>query len=260
MAEDEADGFTAREVRETTGLSYRQLNDWESRGAFEAEAERGSKWRRFTPKQIFALTVCAELRKQFGFSVKQLRFVNDFMNQEGANHLEVAIQMMASLGLPVWLCTDGKEAFIMDSELEFRDLVEHGFLGGGHKEAAYAFLKVSPLVNRLLASVKDPVQIEAHGHAYEIIEWRRKFGARSQEEFEVLQLIRSGDFDSVEIVLTNGQVKTIHAKKHHKNLSIEDIESLVVAHEYQTISVTQKAGRVVTVTQDITKKPGNAAS
>ena len=48
------------------------------------------------------------------------------MMQEGADHLAAAIRLMAH-GLHVFLLTDLKETFVMDSDLEFRDYMELGY-------------------------------------------------------------------------------------------------------------------------------------
>ena len=155
MAESEQNQqFSASDVQHLAGLSYRQLNDWEARGIGGTNDDRGAKWRRYSPKQIFALMVCAEFRKRFGIPVERLGFVQQFMFQDDADHLQAAVELMALLGVGVWIVTDFEDTFIMDSELEFTDLIALGWVRGEGSKA-FVWLKVNPIVNRILACRKE---------------------------------------------------------------------------------------------------------
>jgi hypothetical protein len=244
--------FTAGEVGEVAGLSYRQLNDWESKGALPPDPDRDAAWRRFSPREVFVLVVCAELRRSFGVPVDRLRFVRQFMLKDGADHLRAAVDLMSMLGVGVWLMTDFETTFVMDSELEFTDLWMHGYFGGPHN--AYALLKVNPLVNRVLGSLKDPVQLPEHGHGYELMrELRSSFGVRTPEEFQALQLIRSGDFESVEVVLKDGTISRIRTTARPDEKS--QIADLLQQHDYQTLTVTKRNGQIVSIQQEAVIKP-----
>ena len=59
---DEDVALKASDVRENAGLSYRQLNDWESRGALPEDDDRGAGWRNYTPREVFVVMVMSELR------------------------------------------------------------------------------------------------------------------------------------------------------------------------------------------------------
>jgi len=248
--------FTAGDVREAAGLSSRQLNDWDQRRALPEDWRRGEGWRRFSPREVFFLMIASELRRRFGVPVERLGFVREFMLQDGADHLRAAADLMARLGVGVWLLTDLKETFILDSELEFLDLMEHDFFGGEH-DSAFLWIKVNPLVNRLLGCLKEPVRIRAHGRGYEILrEVREKFGVTTPDEFEVLQLLRSGDYDKVEIALKDGKARTVRAGRHVPEPERQDLAALVQEHGYQTLKVTTRDGRVVAIEQTVPKKRG----
>ena len=83
MSDEES--FTAKDAKEVVGLSYRQLHDWESRDAIPSDEKRERKWRKFDSKQLFTLIVCAEIRRLYGIPLEKIRYVRDFMSQEGAN-------------------------------------------------------------------------------------------------------------------------------------------------------------------------------
>lgn len=248
--------FTAREVQETAGLTYRQLNDWDARGALPPDDARGNKWRRFSPRDLFVLMVCAELRKRFGVPVERLKVVRQVMLAEDADHLSEAARLMARLDTGVWLIADFDETFIMASEVDLDILVQQGLLRG-EGQAGYVFLRVNPLVNRILSALKDPVVLPKHGRGYEILRlMREQMGVRSAEEFEVLQLIRSGEFASVEVVLVNGKVERIGTTKRPGTTA--RLGALIREHEYQKITLTTSGGRVVSLEQEATRRVGHA--
>lgn len=244
--------YSSRAVQDAAGLSARQQNDWDSRGLLPHERDGKEGWRRYTPREIFVLMVCAEIRRQYGTPVERLKWVQECMLEDGANHFEAAVRLMAILGVGVWLCTDLQETFVMDSELEFIDMWKLGFFGA-ESETAFVFLPVNPIVNRLLSCLKEPVELEAHGRGYEVMRSvEAMHRARSPEELLVLDLIRKGDVDTVEVVSPAGEVETIRTTTRHD--SAADIAQLL-DEPYQRLTVVTKNGRAVHIEQEITIKP-----
>src|SRR5437867_13424184 len=101
--------------------------------------------------------VMAALRRQFGAPVGALSYVKTFMSQKGADHLRAAIHLM-KLGLNVWLLTDYRTTFVMDSDLEFTDMLETGFLRT-EGPSGYVLLPINPVVKRLVAAMKEPTGV-----------------------------------------------------------------------------------------------------
>ena len=250
MESDDRD-YSAADVQRSAGLTYRQLNDWDSRGALphDRTGERG--WRKFSLKEIFILSICNELHTRFGVPLQRLGYVREFMAQPGANHFSAAVDLMSMLGVGVWLLTDLEETFIMDSELEFIDLVQHQFLGG-EKDSAYLFLKVNPIVNRILEATAG-VQIEAHGRGYEILrEIHDLTGVRSDAERAVLEAIRSDDASRIEITLKDSSVETIRTTDYPR--SSEQLNALLDANDYQKLTIVKRDGQVVSIERQTTEK------
>ena len=241
---------------EAVGLSYRQLIGFAAEGAIPEARDGETRWREFSPREVFVLMVCDEMRKNFGTSVEKLSYVADFMLQKGANHLHAAITLMGDLGIAVWLVTDFDKTFIIDSELEFLDLMKVHYFGGD-QEAAFVWLKVNPIVNRLLSLRREPIHLPAHGRGYEIMEEiGAQFGVRTPEEFEILQLIRSGDYDRIEITTRNGAVEVIRTTFHPETTA--RLTELLRAHDFQQLTVTKRDGKIVSVEQVATRKPGRS--
>jgi len=195
---------------------------------------------------LFTIIVCAELRKQFGIPVDRLKYVQDFMLQEGADHLAAAVDLMSSFGVGVWLCTDFDQTFILDSELEFDDLWRVGYFSA-HQTTSFVFLNVWPIVNALLGCLKDPIHFEAHGAGYVAVRGMRDLLAvRSDTEREILDMIRSGDYESVEVTNRDGEVHTIKSTKRIEPGT--NLKAALAAAEYQNLSISQRGGKVSTIT------------
>lgn len=160
--------FSSSEMQQAAGLSYRQINDWDERGAIPSDREGERGWRRFSAREIFVVMVISEIHKRFGVPISRMGFIRECMLQDGANHLAVAIRLMSVVGVGVWLLTDLEETFVMDSELEFQDLMDLGYFRA-EDERAYVFMSLTPLVNRFLELAGDGSTLKPHGRGYEII-------------------------------------------------------------------------------------------
>lgn len=242
--------FTASDLFELAGLTYRQLNDWESRGAMSGERVKDKGWRRFTPREVFALMVCAEIKSKFGVPLERCKYLIDFMGQKGANHLLAAAEMMSCFGAAVWLLTDFETVFIMDQEFEFTDLWQSGmFHGDGDR--CFVLIKVSPLVNRLLAMLKNPVPpIKPNDEAYrEILDVMNV----RPEELALLFAVRSGEYERIEVTAADGTIKKIFATKRRDPET--EISKILKEHDFQTVTVTMKNGRIVSLQQRAVTDP-----
>ena len=249
----EPSSYSSRDVHAVTGLTPRQLNDWDERGALPHERNGKEGWRRFSARDIFALMVCAEFRRTLGVPVERLKYVKEFMTSDGADHLSAAIQLMDVLGVGIWVMTDFKDTFIMDSELEFHDLWRFGHFGADN-ESTLAFVNVTPLVNKLLGALKDPIELKAHGRGYEILRSLDEMKPTlSTEERLVLDLIRGGEVSKVEVVLRSGDVETIRTTARLE--AVADLNQILNGEPYQRLTVSKKDGTVVQVEQELTIKP-----
>ena len=153
----ETPAFTARDAKGAAGLSYRQFNDWEARGALPSQREQEAGWREFSIRDPFVLMICSDIRKRFGVPLEKLARLKAFMLQKDVDHFNAALRMM-KYGLAVFILTDLEEIFVMDADFAIAELLELGYCRYDARQA-YVFLCVNPLVNRMLAALKEP----AHG-------------------------------------------------------------------------------------------------
>ncbi len=241
--------FAAGDVRRMTGLSSRQLNDWDQRGALPHGRKSEAGWRKFSPRQIFALIVAAEVRKQFGVPVERLKWMTDFMTTEGANHLLVAAELISALGVNVWIATDLENTFIMDSDLEMQDLFR---MGGFSRIHGLIFIRVNPLVDRFLGEGEGAIRLPLHGRGYELLDQMAAAARLSPSEQHVLGLIRGGEYEGIEIVLRDGDIKRI--KRSKKQDVAAKVQDLIQSEDFQSIRIQVRDGQVVSLEQEVTEK------
>jgi len=239
----------AADVQKAAGLSYRQLNDWDSKGAVPGPREAEGKWRKFTPRAVFALMVCSALRKQFGAPVEGLKYVQNFMMQEGANHLAAAVRIMR-YGARVWLLTDCKQTFVMDHDIEFADMFELGSFRG-EREGGYYLLPIDPIVKRLVAAMKDPIDLTPVLDLYQLVAQGRSFlGEHNEREREVLKLLRDPTNEGVNVTVQDGKVVKASARKVKyakpgRELTEAEVLAMLRSGDFQTITIKKHGGRYV---------------
>lgn len=248
--------FTAKDAKDLAGLSYRQLNDWESRDAIPGDRTRERSWRRFSPKEIFALMVCGEIRRLYGIPVEKLRFVKNLMMKEGPNHFAAAIQMMHH-GLHVFLLTDLEETFLMDSDLELNLLMRYGYFRE-EKTRPYIFLRLNEIVNRLLSMTKEPIELRPHDALYRLqVEQWAAITVQTHPELDLLQAVRSGEFDRIEVKVQDG---LIHFLGTEGDVAPEDLKSVGDAvrvrrkKQFETLRVKSQDGQIVSARRTLPRK------
>jgi hypothetical protein len=196
--------FTACDARQIAGVTYRQLNDWDVKGALPTQRRRGSGWRKFDPKQFFVVLVCAELRKQFGVPIEKLAWLQKFMLQEGADHFSAAVEMMKH-GLAVLILTDFSHQFDMDADFAIGDLLGMGYCRYDEPQS-YVLLLVNPMINKMLAALKEPMRLDISDTAYDALGGAQAATrVRDTAELEVLKLMRQPNISKMTVTPTNDQ-------------------------------------------------------
>jgi hypothetical protein len=242
--------YTARDVQDVAGLSYRQLNVWSARGVLPGQGGRGAGWRRFFGRDLFALAVCVEIRRHFGVPVGRLGHVIEALRSGKPDMLVEAASLTAETGASVWLVTDLEDTCVLRTEAEAAAFVADGFRGDS--PAGLLWVKVNPLVKRLVARLREE---EIPSGVRQMLETPEEEATScTPEESEVLRLIRSGDYRSIEVVMDDGEIKTVHTARRVAGTDTEAIADLVRQHDYQKITLTRFDGRLVEVEQRVSRK------
>ena len=148
------------------------------------------------------ILVCAEIRKQFGVSIEKLAWLQKYMLQDGANHFLAAVEMMRD-GLAVLLFTDLREQFEMNSDFEISDLLRLGYCRH-YEEPSYLLLLVNPIVNKMLAALKNPARLEISEKIYDVMgAVAAATRVRDTAEFAVLETMRQANTSKFTVIQTS---------------------------------------------------------
>jgi len=240
--------LTAGDVKNATGMSYRQLNDWDSKGALPSQRQEESNWRKFTARQIFAIMVCKEIRDRFGTPLESLRGVREFLLQEGTDHLLAAIELMR-FGFAVFIMTDLTETFVLEPDFEFETLLTYGILRT-REDQGYVFIEVNHLVNRLLACLKTPVAaLHIRDDNYRVLRSANTLIPQNEQEIALIRAIRQGDYQRVTLTKRNNEnlVLEVEQELPEPEANTADINELLKEHEFQTVTVSRTNGKNVRV-------------
>lgn len=239
--------FKASDLKKSIGLSYRQINTWDSKGALPSQRQSKAGWRRFTAKEVFVMAICKTLRDNFGVPIEKLGFVKLFMLQKNSNHLQYAMKMMHD-GFCVCLLTNLKFAFIMDTDCDVDTLIRLGFLRNDSANH-YILLKINPIVNKILA-MKNIPPLKTDNVIYkqwmdEVLDGR----PQDENESEVLQLIRNDKFKKVTVHTRNGRVVQADTEEDiagdNWEQKLDEIIGVIKAKSYQTVTINVHDDKIV---------------
>ncbi len=250
--------FTPGDLKAIGGVSYRQQNDWATKGILASEREGEYGWRRFEPRDFFAALVCSTLRRRFGTSAEDIRWVQSFMTQGTTSHLAGAVTLMEG-GLNVFLMTDLRTTLVVDSDIELSELFALGSFRGD-EDQAFLFLKLNPLINRIMATFDEPIAFKVNPEFYTGVRQARLLMELSPQEITVLELLQDRSYRSITLHLKDGTAIRAEAQSE---LAIKDgedphtlIRNALKSHSYQSITVTQIDGKVKVIKQSRSIKLG----
>ena len=149
--------LTAKEIKEISGLSYRQINDWDKKGilpAQERESSNAWQWRRFTGSNTIQLSVLAKLRKT-GLPVIDLKELHKWM-KDGESSTSEYIKEQIAHGHTVFLSTNLKDRFFFNSDGE-KDISEMMLLAYNEHGGMGIVLQISinDIVNDILKTLNQ---------------------------------------------------------------------------------------------------------
>ncbi|MEK7632364.1 MAG: hypothetical protein AAB473_01075 [Patescibacteria group bacterium] len=243
-----------------TSLTYRQIHLLSKDGILDAQEDEG-KWRKFSFNELIFLAVTQELKRN-GFTNKQLLpLYKAFFKGEKdegiprmggivaePRGLSAKAIGYAFLGIPIIL------KYSPDLGADFYDPVSINLYGGmGGK--SFTCINLHEFVNELLGKLGTKGSID-YGPMFKVCsEVLLGGGSVSKEEKDVLEVMRSGDFEKIEVALKNGNVTTFRGTKRERgDLSPKDITDAIKAHDYQKVTIFVQGGKMVTCESEIVQK------
>jgi DNA-binding transcriptional MerR regulator len=83
------DTVRANDIRKITGMTYRKINDWETKGIIPKTRKENERWRRFGFMETMTIAICCELRQKFGIEINQLKAVSKSVLKRPSNNMRL---------------------------------------------------------------------------------------------------------------------------------------------------------------------------
>jgi hypothetical protein len=216
-------------------MTYRTINHWESQGLIDCDRKEDAAWRQFSiMDQLWLYTIQA--LREFGLPLDRVKNAKDIFFTPIDNYPFSIMEYYTSC------------AYILLEDV-FLIVFSDGFT---------IPLTYSEYQNALKSNwIRNHVQVNINEIIQKIfqdpnLEPRYKDEASiTPQEFEVLHMIRTGNFEEIKIRFTNG---SIYLLEGIEDLSrVAKIGDIIREGNYQDLEVKQENGRVVSLKRTVRK-------
>jgi DNA-binding transcriptional MerR regulator len=247
--------LTASDLQKASGMSYRQLNSWDEKGAIPTSREHEDAWRKFAPDDFFTVLICKELRDKFGVSFEGIRKLQDRFVKDKSNNLQHTINLISPLGYTVCLFTDLEEDFFIDQDLEIANYIRAGLFRKKNAKD-YIILRLNPLVNKIFELLKRPPVPDGDDWYEKLFELQGQRFVQNDAEFHLLSLVRSKDFRSITVHLKDGRIyqTDTYEELREKVDDTNELMKIIKEKLYQSISIDLADGEVIRVSRKSPQK------
>ncbi len=247
--------FSARDAKRLADLTYRQLHIWEEKGILPIKRGDIDSWRRFSISQMFVLMVCSELRRRFGVPLDKLKSLRKGLMADEEGFYCHVIRIMSLMGTPVFLYTNLDDMIEVNSDIEIGNLMRLSWFTSERMDSL-VFLKLNPIVNRLLGMGKEPIHIpQDESYRHSMLRRESKNHARSPEELIILEALREGRYLELTIKTKGGEIQHVTAAEDLPTSDLNRIQELLKENKYQQFELTQTDGQVVRLVRKVSFKP-----
>jgi DNA-binding transcriptional MerR regulator len=143
------------EVKKITGLSRRQLSEWDSKGLLPTQKrDSQNAWRRFSGANTIQLAILSELRKT-GLSPIDLRELAIWMRDREVEMMKY-IREKTSRGSLVFLSSNLKERFFLHSDTheDIQEMIVLAYQRGGDSKIVLQ-ININNIVNGILKELNE---------------------------------------------------------------------------------------------------------
>jgi hypothetical protein len=241
--------FRPREVRDATGLSHRQLQNWEQKGAASGDRAQAGGWRTYSPREMFVLLIGRAFRDGFGVPLERLNWMREFMLQKGADHFRYVYDRAARSRMTTFLLTDLKETFFVGTDLDVAEYFELGYFREAEEPASVFILKLNPILNKILEMAGHELpEVEQNGYGV-FKKGKKLYTAQTLEEVSILSLSRMKGIESFRVEFRNDEPHRVVIETNEEPNA--DLLAIVKDAPYQTVTVTQSNGKTRRLVREV---------
>jgi len=221
-------------------FTYRIINHWQKEGLISDDRPSGKGWRMYSLMDVVWLNIITELRK-FGYPLEKIKKVKESLiaplDSLKEKHQLPMLEMYVATALihktPAFLLVfDNGEALAvthkqMVNAVQFKTI-------GNHIQ-----LSINAILQKIYPKKDMKPQFET-------------FIKLSDEEFELMAMVRTGNYESITIKKKDGKIERLEATESIK--ADKRITELLQSGDFQNIEIKQVGGKVVCVKRTIKKK------
>jgi hypothetical protein len=168
---------------------------------------------------------------------------------------DAALQMLHD-GENVWFGTDLEKFLHVFHESDLEGPSDFAWFADGVTDAAIC-LRLDPIVNRLLGHLKPGFSIPRHSRRLDLIrEIEREASTLPTEIHELLEMVYSGNYSTVELSMKHGCIDTMKGTSQIDSPIIDEVLDMINSEDYQSISLTMRNGKLVSLAQTVPRKRG----
>lgn len=242
--------FSLQTIKEfTSDLTYRKINDWDSKGLISAHRDtKNTGWRKFSCEDILVLLIISDL-KNFGLSNERIK---DFLkiikiqnpNKDLIHHFELAIR-----GVRIFYHISPNDNTILFYD---RKKTPHELL------SIFDTLSSSPAIilpfNKYLNPIFDYLKAKNISTLNPVINQLMNF-IEEERISAIIEFIKKGAFDELTIKKSETNQLIIKSKNYRRgNFDKKEILKIIDDKDFQTIHLSISNGQILTVTQDASVK------
>lgn len=224
---------------EANEATYRVLNHWEALGIIDQRPE-GKGWRKYAFLDFVWLDIIQHLRS-FGYPNEKIKVAYQWLTEGGKISvaqqfffIRYAVLAMGNKPVYVLVFKDGNIDFATFQEIRNSEML--GMLDN------HISIHLNPLIfkyhpNPVKKKLRPPIEC---------------YSETNTEESQILNNIRSGNFESITIKMKDGKVTFIESEEH-VNSSTRIIDILKQGN-FQDIELKQRDGKVISLKRTLKHK------
>ncbi|MEI8011519.1 MAG: MerR family transcriptional regulator [Candidatus Omnitrophota bacterium] len=242
--------LTASDLQKAAGMSYRQLNSWDEKGAIPESRDNHDAWRKFSPNDFFTILICKELRDRFGVSFEAIRRLQERFEKDNFNNFQHTVKCISPLGYAVCLFTDLEQEFCIDQDLGIANYIRAGLLRKKNSKD-YIILRLNPLVNKIFELLQMPPLPDGDAWYEKLFELQGQAVVKNDAEFHLLSLVRSKDFRHITVHLKDGRIyqTDTYEELAEKIDGSNELMKIIKEKQYQSVSIDLADGEVIRISR-----------
>lgn len=215
-------------------MTYRTINHWESQGLIDCDRKEDTAWRQFSiMDQLWLYTIQA--LREFGLSLDRVKNVKEIFFTPMDNYPFSIMEYYTSCAYilleNVFLIVFSDGFAIPLTYSEYQNALKLNWIRN----------HVQININEIIQKIFQDPNLEPRYNDEALI---------MPQEFEVLYLMRTGNFEEIKIKLSDG---TIHFQGIEDVTNVARIGDILRKGNYQDIAIRQEDGKIVRVKRTVKK-------